>query len=211
MEGGTRGKARAAACRRPALTPGYPLTGASIRDHCLFSPAQPLDCRGCLRVSSGACCPEWGLAGAAGQVHVCPQSSERLHCCRVSFPGRRPRRGPAALVGQIHVRPKPTQRCHRRGMALPGCYPHRCASVLSRMTVSSQAQAETSTSVHRHGRRRRHRRRHDGAVAHLSQLPAAFPHCRDLPDSSLADRAGKEPSLSFRLSIIHIILYKKYM
>jgi hypothetical protein len=34
--------------------------------------------------------------------------------------------------------------------------------------------------------RRLHRRRQDGAVAHLAQLLAAFPRCRDLPDSSAA-------------------------
>ena len=33
-----------------------------------------------------------------------------------------------------------------------------------------------------------------GAVAHLAQLPAAAPRCRDLSDSSLADRAGQGPS-----------------
>jgi hypothetical protein len=60
--------------------------------------------------------------------------------------------------------------------------------------MSGSPQAETGTSDHRQGRRRRHRRRHDGAVAHLAQLPAAAPRCRDLPDSSLADRAGREPS-----------------
>ena len=61
-------------------------------------------------------------------------------------------------------------------------------------TMSGSPQAETGTSDHRQGRRRRHRRRHDGAVAYLAQPPAAFPRCRDLPDSSLADRAGQEPS-----------------
>jgi hypothetical protein len=60
--------------------------------------------------------------------------------------------------------------------------------------MSGSPQAETGTSDHRQGRRRRHRRRHDGAVAYLAQPPAAFPRCRDLPDSSLADRAGQAPS-----------------
>ena len=60
--------------------------------------------------------------------------------------------------------------------------------------MSGSLQAETSTSDHRQGRRRRHRSRHDEAVAHLAQLPAAAPRCRDLSDSSLADRAGQEPS-----------------
>jgi hypothetical protein len=55
--------------------------------------------------------------------------------------------------------------------------------------MTGSPQAETSTPVHRNGRRRCHRRRRDGAVAHLSQLPAASPRCPDLPDGSLADRA----------------------
>ena len=64
--------------------------------------------------------------------------------------------------------------------------------------IFGSPQAETSTSVYCHGRKRRHRNRHDGAVAHLAQPPAAAPRCRDLPDSSLADRAGQEPSRCHR-------------
>jgi hypothetical protein len=60
--------------------------------------------------------------------------------------------------------------------------------------MSGSPQAETGTSDHPQGRRRCHRRRHDGDVAYLAQLPAAAPRCRDLPDSSLADREGQAPS-----------------
>ena len=60
--------------------------------------------------------------------------------------------------------------------------------------MTGSPQAETGTSVYWHRRRRRHRNRHDGTVAHPAQLPAATPRCRNLPDSSLAARVGREPS-----------------
>ena len=64
----------------------------------------------------------------------------------------------------------------------------------TRPLLTGSPQAETGTYVYCHRRRRRHRNRHDGAVAHPAQLPAATPRCRILPISSLADRAGQEPA-----------------
>ena len=64
----------------------------------------------------------------------------------------------------------------------------------TRPLMTGCPQAETGTSVYCHRRRRRHRCRHDGAVAHPAQPPAATPRCRILPISSLADRTGPEPA-----------------
>ena len=64
---------------------------------------------------------------------------------------------------------------------------------LTRPLLTGSPQAETGTHVYCHGHGRRHRSRHDGAVAHPAQLPAASPRCRGLPVSSPADRVGKEP------------------
>ena len=64
----------------------------------------------------------------------------------------------------------------------------------TRPLMTGSPQAETGTYVYCHRRRRRHRCRHDGAVAHPAQPPAAIPRCRILPISSLADRTGPEPA-----------------
>jgi len=64
----------------------------------------------------------------------------------------------------------------------------------TRPPMTGCPQAETGTSVYCHRRRRRHRCRHDGAVAHPAQPPAATPRCRILPISTSADRTGPEPT-----------------
>ena len=62
-------------------------------------------------------------------------------------------------------------------------------TLLTRLTDSPPA--ETGTCVYQHGRMMLH----NGAVTYPAQPPAASPRCRNLSDSSLAIRAGREPSL----------------
>jgi hypothetical protein len=79
---------------------------------------------------------------------------------------------------------------HRTPSTPPHTFPLQSRETLPPPPISGSPQAETGSPVHCHGWRRRHWSRHDGAVAHLARLPGAAPRCRDLSDSSLADRAG---------------------